>query len=308
MKKLLSVLLSLALVLGVCGGLSSTAFAADSEVVTVQYQQTEARKMLSSINRFRASGSWCWNESDTEKISYPAVQALQYDYDLEKSAMIRAAEISVYFDHIRPNGQLPFTTYTYYGTAGENIAYIQGYTNSAETVFEMWKEENENYDGQGHRRNMLKGDFGAVGIACCNVNGIYYWVQEFRDVVVEPNATPANNGYANVTIDYTGNVKPTLVGVKAPAVKAPTIKLTSPKKRAFKVSWNAQANVKNYQIQYSYSKKFKNAKKLNVNANYGSMTVSGKTSKKRIYVRVRAKNNATGKYSKWSKTKSVKIK
>ena len=36
---------------------------------------------------------------------------------------------------------------------GENIA--AGYE-SAAAVFDGWREENESYEGQGHRRNMLK--------------------------------------------------------------------------------------------------------------------------------------------------------
>lgn len=308
MKKFISILMSLVMAGGMLGGMCSVASAADSEVVTVKYEQTEARKMLSYINNFRTSKSWCWDESDTKKVTYPAVQKLQYDYDLEKSAMIRAAEISVYYEHTRPNGQSPFTTYTYYGSAGENIAYTEGFALSAEHVFDLWKEENENYAGQGHRRNMLKSDFGAVGIACCYVNGRYYWVQEFRDVVVEPNATKANNGYTDVTIDYTGKVKPSLVGVKAPEVKAPVIKAASTKKKAVKISWNSQANVKSYQVQYSYKKNFKGAKTKNVAERYGSLTVNGVKSNKKLYVRVRAKNKTTGKFSKWSKVKTVKIK
>ena len=45
---------------------------------------------------------------------------------------------------------------------GENIAY--GYT-TAKDVTEAWKETNDPYDGQGHRRNMLDVDFNWVGIA-----------------------------------------------------------------------------------------------------------------------------------------------
>ncbi len=308
MKKIISIMLALVMAVGTLGGFGVVASAADSEVVTVKFEQTEARKMLSYINNFRTSGTWCWDETDTEKVSYPAVQKLTYDYDLERSAMIRAAEISAYYEHTRPNGKDFYTTYTYFGTAGENIAYTQGYALSAEHVFNLWKEDNENYAGQGHRRNMLEGEFAAVGIACCYVNGAYYWVQEFRDVVVEPNATTANDGYTNATIDYSGNVTPSLVGVKAPAVKAPTIKVTLPKKKAVKISWNSQANVKSYQIQYSYQKNFKGARTKNLDERYGSLTVSKLKSKKKLYVRVRAKNKTTGKFSKWSNVKTVKIK
>ena len=62
---------------------------------------------------------------------------------------------------------------------GENIAY--GYP-SAKAVTEGWKETNENYSGQGHRRNMLNPAFNAVGIAGYVHNGTIYWVQAFGNV------------------------------------------------------------------------------------------------------------------------------
>jgi uncharacterized protein YkwD len=40
-----------------------------------------------------------------------------------------------------------------FGAGGENIA--AGYE-SAAAVFDGWREENESYEGQGHRRNMLE--------------------------------------------------------------------------------------------------------------------------------------------------------
>ena len=305
MKKTLSVLLSLILAIGMFGGISSTAYAKDE--ITVKYEQTEARKMLNRINQFRTAGSWCWNESNTKKVKYPAVKALVYDYDLERSAMIRAAEISRLYEHTRPNGKGPETALSYdYGTCGENIACTEGYALSEEFVFGLWKEDDEDYNGQGHRRTMLNGEYVAVGIACCYVDGKYYWVQEFRNFVVDENKTEANNGNTSVVVD--GTAKPSLAGVKINAPNPPTIKVTSPKKKAVKISWNSQPNIKSYQLQYSYSKNFKNAKTKNLSYKTGALTVSKLKSKKKVYVRVRAKNKATGKYSKWSKVKYVKIK
>ena len=50
MKKVLSVLLSLIMAVGVFGGISSTAYAKDT--INVKYEQTEARNMLNRINQF----------------------------------------------------------------------------------------------------------------------------------------------------------------------------------------------------------------------------------------------------------------
>ena len=82
---------------------------------------------------------------------------------LEGTAKIRAKELVSQFSHTRPNGSVCFTAYPQGMMAmGENIAY--GFS-SAQAVTEAWKETNEKYSGQGHRRNMLSDDFNAVGIA-----------------------------------------------------------------------------------------------------------------------------------------------
>lgn len=305
MKRLISMLLSIVMLTGVLSvaGMSASA----SDTISVQYCQSNAREMLDMINDFRTGGTWCWDESNSKKVAYPAVKKLVYDYDLEKTAMLRAAEISVQYEHTRPNGMEFFTAFSYYGTAGENIAWTEGMGDDPQTVFELWREDNEMYEDQGHRRNMLGKDFGAVGIACAYIDGRYYWVQEFRDVVVDATQSPAVDGVVNVVADGTGKIDTS--NVKAPAVKAPKITyIKSIAKGKLKLKWNSQANVSKYQIQYSYNKNFKNAKTKNLSYKTGALTVSKLKSKKKVYVRVRAKNKATGKYSKWSSVKSVKIK
>ena len=54
--------------------------------------------MLASINAFRTSETeaWCWNETDSEKVACQTTE-LQYDYELERIAMQRAAEIALLF-------------------------------------------------------------------------------------------------------------------------------------------------------------------------------------------------------------------
>ena len=62
---------------------------------------------------------------------------MRYDYELEKVAMKRAAEIAVSFNHTRPNGKDPWSAYSkiYQNTyMGENIA--AGIL-TAQDVFEM---------------------------------------------------------------------------------------------------------------------------------------------------------------------------
>ena len=160
--------------------------------IKVTYGQTEARTMLADINEFRTSDTeaWCWDKTDSVRESYRTTE-LQYDYALERVAMKRAVEIALSYDHTRPNGTKCFTAYpSGYMAEGENIA--AGYMSAAE-VFNGWKEENESYAGQGHRRNMLSSNFKAVGIGHVVYQGCHYWVQEFGDKVMDGTASAAND-------------------------------------------------------------------------------------------------------------------
>ncbi len=169
----------------------------------VTYCQTDARTILDMINDFRTgSDAWYWNEDNTTKTTLTNLSELTYDYDLEAAAMQRAAEIAVSYSHTRPDGSSCFTVYSETSTAivtfyvGENIA--AGYT-SAAAVFEGWQETNDDYDGQGHRRNMLNSNFSAVGIACVYYDGVYYWVQEFSSGNSGAAVTTANDSITTVT-------------------------------------------------------------------------------------------------------------
>ncbi len=165
----------------------------------VTYHQSEARTMLTAVNTLRLpENAWAWDETDTEQIYYSDLQPLVYDYDLEIIAMQRAAEIVARYAHERPNGEAPWSAYNVYGACGENIAY--GFT-TADGVETAWEEENDPYAGQGHRRNLLGEYFGAIGIACAEFNGRKFWVQEFRDIVVEGTQTPANDSLTEVSVE-----------------------------------------------------------------------------------------------------------
>ena len=168
--------------------------------IKVTYGQTEARAMLADINAFRTSetDAWCWDMSDSTRQPCLTTE-LEYDYELERVAMQRAAEIALSYDHTRPNGKACFTAYpSGYRGMGENIA--AGYGSAAE-VFDGWKEENESYAGQGHRRNMLSAKFKAVGIGHVVYQGCHYWVQEFGDRVKNGAASGANDDTQIVDVD-----------------------------------------------------------------------------------------------------------
>lgn len=183
----------------------ATAHAATQMVpIQVTYGQSEARKMLARINSFRTDADQAWAyDSSNNRESYSGLGTLQYDYGLEQIAMKRAAEIALSFDHTRPNGQDCFTAYTFDGgNIGENIAAgSSSRFSSEENVFNAWKEEDKNYDGQGHRRNMLGRQFKAVGIGHVTYDGIDYWVQEFSLYGSGKSQTQADNSTSVVEID-----------------------------------------------------------------------------------------------------------
>ena len=124
MKKVISMLLSLVMIISVFSLTQLNAFASQS--TTVKFEQSEARTVLNMINSFRASSdAWYWNSDNATK-TYVNSEPLHYDYTLEKIAMQRACELIYLYKHQRPNGSSVFDAYTQYGYSstgkGENIA------------------------------------------------------------------------------------------------------------------------------------------------------------------------------------------
>ncbi len=331
-------ILVLAMTVGATFGANAAAIV--SVKIDGTYSQTEARSMLDTVNSFRASDeNWYWNEDDTTK-SYCSKKALVYDYELEKIAMQRAAELAVLPQHTRPDGSSCFTAFTeknLKGAKAENIIPAKGSVDSA-TAFDLWKEDANQYAGQGHRRNMLSDKYTAIGIAKFTYQGKDFWVQEFYATTVNTTKTTANDGAATVSVnvdssklaDYGVDNLPTYPAVvpstnapsttKATTTKATTkpastkpkatkIKSLTAGKKQFKVKWNKVSGVKGYEVQISTSSKFtkkttktKKIKKATVTA----LTVKSLKSKKKYYVRVRTYNSKGT--SKWSAKKSVKVK
>lgn len=190
-----------------CGTALQT-FAAESAVtvsVTGTYHQTRARAMLDLVNELRTTGEpWYWNEGNKTKTYPTGLKALTYDHKLEQVAMQRAAEISLYYSHSRPNGdEEPWGAYDELGyktTAwGENIAAMS-YEAKTDGVFDLWAEEDKYYDGQGHRRNMLSSKFTQIGIAFFEMNGKTYCVQEFGNQSSGLAKTDANDTKTTKTV------------------------------------------------------------------------------------------------------------
>lgn len=136
------------------------------------------------------------------------------------------------------------------------------------------------------------------------VDSYYYTVSYSNNVKV---------GKAKITVKFRNGYKGTLnftftINPKSTALSS----LTSKKKKTLVVKWKKQAaQTTGYEIQYSTSSKFKNAKTVKVGKNSTtSKTLTKLVSKKKYYVRIRTYKTVSGKTyrSSWSKSKSIKVK
>ena len=196
---------------------------AAGEICPVQYDvtygQTEARTMLAMINDFRTgSDAWYWAENDADKIQATGLQPLTYDYELEKVAMQRAAEIAINFAHDRPDG-------TKWGTAYDDVGSNFGYTraeniavgsSTAKMAFTLWQETSKPYAGQGHRRNMLSSSSQTFAVGHVVYEGIHFWVQEFGGNLANGTETPAKDDVTTATVNVSAD-QVTQKTVQAPA-------------------------------------------------------------------------------------------
>ena len=128
----------------------------------VEVEKDFAEKILRLVNEERAQRG---------------LRALRLAYDLQDGACVRANELTVLYDHTRPNGEPCYTVINNKGRGiGENIAAGQ---RSAEEVMQSWM------NSSGHRRNILDPQFKELGVGYTlledDAKGYrHYWVQIFR--------------------------------------------------------------------------------------------------------------------------------
>lgn len=93
-----------------------------------------------------------------------------------EAAAIRAQEISIKFDHVRPDGSNPFDLLKQLGVnyraAGENIAASSS-SYSVDQILQLW------LNSDGHRKNIESTMFSSMAIGIYEINGYKYWVQLF---------------------------------------------------------------------------------------------------------------------------------
>ena len=152
--------------------------------------------MLGLINAMRHNkGTEEWNQAwyydeNNVKVEAKDYGDLKWDYGFEKAAMQRAIELSLLCNHTRPTGETSDTacaSWGYYTSDnllitpmhGESIASGSRLNSATEALITL-AEAGKDYENQGHRRQLL-GKYNAVGIACIQSNGCYFWALEYGD-------------------------------------------------------------------------------------------------------------------------------
>ncbi len=121
------------------------------------------------------------------------VSPLKLDQQLVESAMQRAAEISMYYSHTRPDGSQCFTISDRGTKKAENIAIGQS---SPQHVMDSWN------NSSGHYANIMDADLTSIGIGCfVDRKGICHWVQFFDNAAAaEPSISGTKEVSRSITI------------------------------------------------------------------------------------------------------------
>ncbi|MDE6957614.1 MAG: Ig-like domain-containing protein [Lachnospiraceae bacterium] len=126
-----------------------------SAVVKVKNEYSKSFEVLTIINKKRAAQK---------------LPPLKMDKALLNTAMQRAAELTLYFSHDRPNGETCFSIFPSDYIMGENIAAGQS---TSSQVMNSWM------NSPGHKANIMNPDYKVVGVGVVSLNGVRYWVQCF---------------------------------------------------------------------------------------------------------------------------------
>lgn len=159
--------------------------------------------MFEYVNELRMTPNVSYKNEDGTPCYPQHLTKLTYDYGLEAIAKQRAAEIAIRYAHTRPKGgkfDSLFSELKYNkGTVmGENIGIDNA---NVRTIYEAFEEANEDYNGQGHRRNMLNPQFKYVGYARLYVAGTFYTVQIFSSDSTGVMNKTEGNGYITQNVE-----------------------------------------------------------------------------------------------------------
>lgn len=142
--------------------------------------------------------------------SKEGVGDLVLDAYLTEYAMQRAAEASLLYSHLRPNGEacLNGLMDAPYSWVAENLLYTSQGVNPQAAV-SSWMSS------PGHRANILRSNFNRIGIGCFVNNGMTFWVQTFGQATSGTAGTVKDEGCVPKIVPvetYTSHIFPTLTG------------------------------------------------------------------------------------------------
>jgi len=125
-----------------------------------------------------------------EERSKLGLSLLTIDNSLMESAMQRATEISIYWDHDRPNGLSCFSVNKKIN--GENIGVG---SSSTLNIMDKWM------NSSGHKAQIVKETHKAIGVGCYQINGLTYWVQLFSKSNSDNENTLSGKKDVNNTVE-----------------------------------------------------------------------------------------------------------
>jgi uncharacterized protein YkwD len=184
MKKVLSLLLVGAMVIGIvgCGSASGELFSTaatrewsaddanhvfmDDEAIALA--QSVAANGAEGAANMRAQAKAALDGCNAQRSS-AGLGSMTWSDGLEQAAMVRAQEIVTTWSHTRPNGSDWWTVNSNL-MYGENLA--KGYS-TADAAVAAWMAS------PTHKANVMDGGFKTCGIAIYEVGGTWYWAEEF---------------------------------------------------------------------------------------------------------------------------------
>ena len=131
------------------------------------------------------------------------------------------------------------------------------------------------------------------------------------DYTVKYSSGCKNLGKYTVTVTFKGKYEGTKKLTFTIKPKAVTLSKVTAGSKQLTVTWKTVSGATGYEVQYSTSSKFKNAKTATVSKGSSKKTTIKKLTKgKKYYVKVRAYKTVDGKkiYGAWSEVKNVKVK
>ena len=205
MKRLVKII-SVALAAAIIASLAAVSASAKTYNLKGWFNYSYARKVLKLVNKARA-------KRGSSKV--------KLDSAMTKTAMMRAAELSIKFSHDRPNGTSCANVFKWNRAFGENIAYND---RTPADVMRGWTRSTY------HNKNILDNDFKIMGVGCyCDSSGGIYWVQAFSGGSGKKCSTSGTQA-VDIKISTKKNSKTTVKVIKnAPVIKSAKLKTASVK-------------------------------------------------------------------------------